>query len=185
MPIAATASLNAVWGIGTLVGLLLAGLWIVPRLGKLSAARLGCRLIAASLALLVVAGFIGRVPALQGVLFLFGLAAGIGTNSALVLMLDLTLPQAAGTFVGLWGLGQALSRALGKVLGGGLLDLGRLLQERWLPQISTALPAFALVLGVETLVALAALVLLSRLNPRQFREDAGRSLNRVLALELG
>ncbi|MEB3261016.1 MAG: BCD family MFS transporter [Cyanobacteriota bacterium] len=185
MPIAATASLNAVWGIGTLVGLLLAGLWIVPRLGKLSSARLGCRLIAASLALLVVAGFIGRVPALQGVLFLFGLAAGIGTNSALVLMLDLTLPQAAGTFVGLWGLGQALSRALGKVLGGGLLDLGRLLQERWLPQISTALPAFALVLGVETLVALAALMLLSRLNPRQFREDAGRSLNRVLALELG
>ncbi len=185
MPIAATASLNAVWGIGTLVGLLLAGLWIVPRLGKLNAARLGCRLIAASLALLVVAGFIGKVPALQGVLFLFGLAAGIGTNSALVLMLDLTLPQAAGTFVGLWGLGQALSRAIGKVLGGGLLDVGRLLQERWLPQVPSALPAFALVLSVETLVALTALVLLSRLNPRQFREDAGRSLHRVLALELG
>jgi BCD family chlorophyll transporter-like MFS transporter len=185
MPIAATASLNAFWGMGTLLGLLLAGLWIVPRLGKLSAARLGCRLIAATLALLVVAGFIRSVPVLQGVLFLFGLAAGIGTNSALVLMLDLTLPQAAGTFVGLWGLGQALSRAIGKVLGGGLLDLGRLLQERWLPQISSALPAFALVLGVETLVALAAIVVLSRLNPRQFREDAGRSLHRVLALELG
>jgi len=185
MPIAATASLNAVWGIGTLIGLLLAGLWLVPRLGKLSAARLGCQLIAASLALLVVAGFIGRVPVLQGVLFLFGLAAGIGTNSALVLMLDLTLPQAAGTFVGLWGLGQALSRAMGKVLGGGLLDAGRLLQERWLPQVSTALPAFALVLGVETLVALTAWLMLSRLNPRQFREDAGRSLNRVLAVELG
>lgn len=185
MPIAATASLNAVWGMGTLTGLLLAGLWIVPRLGKLSAARLGCRLIAATLALLVVAGLTGRVPVLQGVLFLFGLAAGIGTNSALVLMLDLTLPQAAGTFVGLWGLGQALSRALGKVLGGGLLDLGRWLQALWLPQISTPLPAFALVLAVETLVAIAALVLLSRLNLRQFKEDAGRSLSRVLALELG
>jgi BCD family chlorophyll transporter-like MFS transporter len=185
MPIAATASLNAVWGIGTLAGLLLAGLWIVPGLGKLRAARLGCRLIATTLALLVVAGFTGRVPVLQGVLFLFGLAAGIGTNSALVLMLDLTLPQAAGTFVGLWGLGQALARALGKVLGGGLLDLGRALQERWLPELSSALPSFALVLSVETLVALAALVLLSRLNPRQFQEDAGRSLNKVLALELG
>ncbi len=185
MPIAATASLNAVWGMGTLAGLLLAGLCIVPWLGKLNAARLGCRLIAVTLLLLVVAGFTGQVPVLQAVLFLFGLAAGIGTNSALVLMLDLTLPQAAGTFVGLWGLGQALSRALGKVVGGGLLDLGRLLQERWLPQTTSALPAFALVLSVETLVALAALVLLSRLNPRQFREDAGRSLNRVLALELG
>lgn len=185
MPIAATASLNAVWGLGTLAGLLLAGLWIVPRLGKLNAARLGCRLIAATLALLIAAGFSGRVPVLQGVLFFFGLAAGIGTNSALVLMLDLTLPQAAGTFVGLWGLGQALSRALGKVLGGGLLDLGRALQERWFPPLSSPLPAFALVLAVETLVALAALLVLSHLNPRQFREDAGRSLNRVLSLELG
>lgn len=185
MPIAATASLNAVWGMGTLAGLLLAGLWIVPWMGKLNAARLGCRLIAATLVLLVFAGFTGRVPVLQAVLFFFGLAAGIGTNSALVLMLDLTLPRAAGTFVGLWGLGQALSRAVGKVLGGGLLDLGRLLQDRWLPQSPSPLPAFALVLSVETLVALAALVLLSRLNLRQFREDTGRSLHRVLALELG
>jgi BCD family chlorophyll transporter-like MFS transporter len=185
MSIAATASLNAVWGIGTLLGLLLAGLCIVPVLGKMNAARLGCRLIAITLALLVLAGFSGTVPVLQGILFLFGLAAGIGTNSALVLMLDLTLPQAAGTFVGLWGLGQAMSRAAGKVLGGGLLDLGRLLQERWLPQSASALPAFALVLSVEMLVVLAALVVLSRLNPRQFREDAGRSLHRVLSVELG
>jgi BCD family chlorophyll transporter-like MFS transporter len=185
MPIAATASLNAVWGMGTLAGLLLAGLWIVPGLGKLSAARLGCQLIAATLVLLVLAGFTSRVPVLQTVLFFFGLAAGIGTNSALVLMLDLTLPRAAGTFVGLWGLGQALARALGKVLGGGLLDVGRFLQERWLPQISSAFPAFALVLSAEILIALTALVLLSRLNPRQFREDAGRSLDRVLAQELG
>ena len=185
LPIAATASLNAVWGMGTLAGLLLAGTWIVPSLGKLNAARLGCRLIAVSLALLIVAGFTGRVPVLQGVLFLFGLAAGIGTNSALVLMLDLTLPQAAGTFVGLWGLGQALSRALGKLLGGGLLDLGRWLQERWLLQSPTAFPAFALVLTVETLVAMGALLLLSRLNPRQFKEDADRRLSQVFAAEIG
>lgn len=185
MPIAATAALNGVWGMGTLAGLLLAGLWIVPRLGKLSAARLGCRLIAMSLLLLILAGLLGRVSVLMPVLFVFGLAAGIGTNSALVLMLDLTLPQAAGTFVGLWGLGQALSRALGKVMGGGLLDLGRLLQARWLPQISSAFPAFALVLAVEALVAIVALLVLARLNPRQFQEDAGRSLHQVLAVELG
>ena len=162
MPIAATSSLNAVWGIGTLLGLLVAGLWIVPQLGKLRAARLGCQLIAATLLLLLLSGLLGRVPLLQGVMFLFGLAAGIGTNSALVLMLDLTLPQAAGTFVGVWGLAQALSRALGKVLGGGLLDGGRWLQHQWFGSATTAFPAYALVLGVETLVALAALQMLSR-----------------------
>jgi BCD family chlorophyll transporter-like MFS transporter len=184
MPIAATASLNAVWGTGTLLGLLLAGLLIVPRLGKLATARLGCQLIAVSLLLLLLVGFSGRVPLLQVVMLLFGLAAGIGTNSALVLMLDLTLPEAAGTFVGVWGLAQALSRALGKLLGGGLLDGGRWLQQS-LGLGAGAFPAYALVLGVEVLVALAALWMLSRLNLRQFREDTGRSLSKVLALELG
>jgi len=184
MPIAATASLNAVWGIGTLLGLLFAGLWLVPRLGKLATARLGCQLILASLVLLLLAGLVARVPVLQVVLFLFGLAAGIGTNSALVLMLDLTLPEAAGTFVGVWGLAQALSRALGKVVGGGLLDLGRGLQQL-LPVPDGAYLPYALVFAVEVAVAFAALLLLSRLNLRQFREDTGRSLSKVLALELG
>ncbi len=184
MPIAATASLNAVWGMGTLAGLLMTGFWLGPKLGKLASARLGCQLMVATLVLLLLAGLTGRVPVLQAVMLLFGLAAGIATNSSLVLMLDLTLPQAAGTFVGVWGLAQALSRALGKVLGGGLLDLGR-----WLQAIlhlgSSAYPAYALVLAVEILVAIGALVLLARLNLRQFREDTGRSLVRVLSLELG
>ena len=184
MPIAATASLNAFWGVGTLAGLLLAGLWLVPRLGKLAAARLGCQLIVATLGLLLLCGFSGNASALKGVLLLFGLAAGIGTNSALVLMLDLTLPQAAGTFVGVWGLAQALSRALGKVVGGGLLDLGRWLQSA-VGLAPDPLPAYALVLLVEMAVALLALVLLARVNLRQFREDTGRTLNKVLALELG
>ncbi|MCT0208822.1 BCD family MFS transporter [Synechococcus sp. CS-1332] len=180
MPIAATAQLNAFWGVGTLVGLLLAGLWVVPRLGKMATARLGCQLIALSLLLLIVAGLTARIPFLQAVMVLFGLAAGIGTNSALCLMLDLTLPQAAGTFVGVWGLAQALSRAIGKLLGGGLYDIGRSL-----PLGQGPYGPFALVLGVELLVALAALVLLSRVNVRQFREDTSRSLSQVLELELG
>jgi MFS transporter, BCD family, chlorophyll transporter len=184
MSIAATASLNALWGVGILMGLVLAGLWITPTLGKFATARLGCQLIVASLALLLLSGVTARVPVLQVVMVLFGLAAGIGTNSALVLMLDLTLPQAAGTFVGVWGLAQALSRALGKVFGGGLLDLGRFLTLQFTGG-TDPFPAYALVLGVELLVATAALLILSRVNLRQFREDTGRSLSRVLALEIG
>lgn len=38
-------------------------------------------------------------------------------------------------------------------------------------------------LGIEVLVAVAALMLLDRLNVRQFREDTGRSLSRVLVAE--
>ena len=162
-----------------MLGLLLAGLWIVPRLGKLATARLGCQLIVASLLLLMLCGLNPSVPLLKLVLLLFGLSAGIATNSALCLMLDLTLPQATGTFVGVWGLAQALSRAMGKLIGGGLYDLGRLL-----PLGSGPYPPFALVLGVEALVALAALLALERVNVRQFREDTDLGLRRILAMEL-
>jgi BCD family chlorophyll transporter-like MFS transporter len=161
------------------VGLLVAGLWIVPWLGKLPTARLGCRLIVLTLLLLLLSGLTAQPVVLKAVMLLFGLATGIATNSALCLMLDLTLPEAAGTFVGVWGLAQALARALGKVIGGGLLDLGRLLP------FGGAYPPYALVLFIEILVAASALLLLARLNVRQFKEDTERSLERALALELG
>ena len=181
MPIGATAALSALWGVGTLVGLLLAGFWLVPRLGKFASARLGCQLILACLLLLVLVGLTARPELLKLVMVLFGLASGIGTNSTLCLMLDLTLPEAAGTFVGVWGLAQALSRALGKVLGGGLLDLARGLQ----PGHGAGYVSYAAVLLVEAAIAFLALALLARLNLRQFREDTGRTLDRVLAAELG
>ncbi|MEI6615063.1 MAG: BCD family MFS transporter [Cyanobium sp. ELA507] len=183
MPIAATAQLNAFWGVGTLLGLLVAGIWVVPRLGKLGAARLGCRMIAATLLMLLLSGLTASVPLLKVVMVLFGLAAGIGTNSALCLMLDLTLPEVAGTFVGVWGLAQALSRAIGKVVGGGLLDVGRLLSGSAVGHSPNPFPAYALVLGVEFVVALGALLLLDRVNVHQFREDTGRSLAQVLVAE--
>jgi BCD family chlorophyll transporter-like MFS transporter len=183
MPIAATAQLNAFWGVGTLLGLLVAAIVVIPRLGKLQTARLGCRLITASLLLLLLCGLTASVPLLKVVLLLFGLAAGLATNSALCLMLDLTLPEVAGTFVGVWGLAQALSRALGKVIGGGLLDLGRLLPPVGGGTVAEAYPAFAVVLGVECIVAASALVVLDRVNVRQFREDAGARLQQVLLAE--
>jgi len=180
LSISASTQLNAFWGVGTLVGLLLAGLLVVPRLGKLPSARLGCRLILISLVLLILCGLTRSVFLLQFVMILFGLAAGIATNSALCLMLDLTLPQAAGAFVGVWGLAQALSRAIGKLLGGGLLDLGR-----QLPLGPGPFPAFALVLSVEALVTFGALLLLASLNVHQFRQDTASSLERVLSMEMG
>jgi len=180
LPIAATASLSAIWGMGTLSGLLLAGFWMVPRLGKLACARLGCQMILGSLLLLTLVGFTAQPAVLKVVLFLFGLATGIGTNATLVLMLDLTLPEVAGTFVGVWGLAQAYSRAAGKVLGGGMLDLAR-----WLISSENPFFAYGAVFLVEAAIAVLALVLLNRVNLHQFREDTGRSLDRVLAVELG
>ena len=174
-----TTLLNAFWGTGTLVGLLIAGLWFTPTFGKLRSARTGCWMILASLLLLVAAGLIANTGTLLVVMVLFGLSAGIGTNSALSLMLDLTLPQLAGTFVGVWGLAQAMSRALGKVMGGGLLDLGRLVSGADQP-----LPAFAFVFVIEAGVVLIAIWILGRLNTAEFRRDTETKLETLLMASL-
>lgn len=152
----------------------------MPRLGKYATARLGCQLILASMLLLILCGLVGQVALLQAVLLLFGLASGIGTNSTLCLMLDLTLPEAAGTFVGVWGLAQAFSRATAKLMGGGLLDLGRAI----IPGQGPYLP-YALVLGMAALIALAALRVLDAVNVHRFRDDTSRQLTQVLTTELG
>ena len=179
MPISKTTLLNAYWGSGTLIGLLIAGLWFTPRFGKLQAARIGCWMILCSLLLLVASGLSGSRSSLTVVMVLFGLSAGIGTNSALSLMLDLTLPQLAGTFVGVWGLAQAMSRALGKVLGGGLLDLGRTLTGS-----GQALQAFSFVFIIETTFVLMAIAILSQLNTAQFKRDTETRLETLLMANL-
>jgi len=186
LPISQSTILNALWGGGTLVGLLLAGFLITPKLGKMASSRLGCQLITLSLVLLLLAGCTAQVMVLQVVMVLFGFAAGIATNSTLSLMLDLTLPEAAGTFVGAWALAQALSRAMGKLLGGGLLDLGHLLipagwPGQWLPP---AFPAYGFVLLIEILLMAAATWSLGAVRVHQFRSDTENSLAKVLAMEL-
>lgn len=186
LPISKSTLLNGFWGGGTLVGLLLAGFWITPKLGKMASSRLGCQLTTVSLALLLLAGCTGQVSVLQVVMVLFGVAAGIATNATLSLMLDLTLPEAAGTFVGAWALAQALSRAMGKLMGGGLLDLGRILfadgwGAGWLP---SAFPPYGFVLLIEVLIMAAATWSLGAVRVHQFRGDTAGTLSKVLALEL-
>ena len=186
LPISQSTILNALWGTGTLLGLLLAGFLITPRLGKMAGSRLGCQLTTLSLALLFLAGCTGEVMVLQVVMVLFGFAAGIATNATLSLMLDLTLPEAAGTFVGAWALAQALSRAVGKLMGGGLLDLGHVLipaglGANWLP---SAFPPYGFVLFIEVLLMAAATWSLGAVRVHQFRGDTAGALTKVLALEL-
>ncbi|WP_081936920.1 MULTISPECIES: MFS transporter [unclassified Prochlorococcus] len=179
LPISKTTLLNAYWGIGTLVGLLIGGLLIIPRIGKYSAAKLGCWMIAYSLGLIILSGVIGNSNLLFGILFIFGIAAGIATNSALSLMLDLTLPQVAGTFVGVWGLAQALSRAMGKLMGGGLLDLGRIFSGQDNP-----LSAFAFVFTVEIIIVLSSILILNYVNVNKFKKETSAKMETLIMSEL-
>ncbi len=179
LPISQTTLLNAYWGIGTLIGLLIGGLWITPKLGKLNTAKIGCWMIVNSLFLLIISGVIKNENALYGVLLIFGLSAGIATNSALSLMLDLTLPEMAGTLVGVWGLAQALSRAMGKIFGGGLLDIGRLVIGPDNPFLS-----FSFVFLLEIIVTCCAIAVLAKVSVKKFREETSSTMQTLMMAEL-
>lgn len=178
MTVAQTTQLNAFWSLGILVGIVLTGFWIVPKLGKQKTAQLGCLLVAGSFAFTILSGFTGKPLLLQLCMILFGLASGITTNGAISLMLDLTAAETAGTFIGAWGLSQAMSQALATLIGGALLDLGRLLFP------SSPVLTYATVFGVEAGVMLLAVYLLGRVSVTEFREKTRRLLTDVLALEL-
>lgn len=179
LPISKTTLLNAYWGIGTLVGLLIGGLWITPKIGKFLTAKIGCWMITFSLGLLVISGVFRNENLLFGVLLIFGLAAGIATNSALSLMLDLTLPEVAGTFVGVWGLAQALSRAMGKLLGGGLLDIGRMIGGKEDPLI-----AFSFVFLLEIIITISAIYVLNNVSVNKFKKETSMKMETLIMADL-
>jgi BCD family chlorophyll transporter-like MFS transporter len=153
------------------------GFVIVPRLGKQRTAQLGCLFTAGCFVLVILSGLTETQVMLRSAVMLFGLASGILTNGAVSLMLDLTAAETAGTFVGAWGLAQALSQATATVAGGALLDLGRNLFQ-------SPLPAFSLVFACQAVGMLIAVWLLNRVDVQEFRTKASKAIAAVLETDL-
>ena len=178
MPIAATTQLNAYWGMGTLLGLGVTGFWVVPRLGKRPTTLLGCGLAALGFLGILLAGWVRQVWLFTLMVFAFGVAAGVSTTGALTLMLDLTLAETAGTFIGAWGLAQALARALATLCGGGLLELG----SNWFG--AESFWAYVPVFGTQIVLLLTAATLLRTVDVKLFTERTRMALGELLAEEL-
>lgn len=177
MCVSETTRLNAFWGTGVLIGISSTGFLIVPRLGKQKTAQLGCLTVALTLVLVMLSGFSANQQLLQGALVLFGLASGVTTTGAISLMLDLTAAETAGTFIGAWGLAQAMARGLATVTGGAVLDVGKqLFTEKVL--------AYGLVFGLQALGMITAIWFLSRVNVREFQRNAKLAIASILESEL-
>ena len=177
MTIAETTKLNAFWGTGTLIGLSTTGFLIVPRLGKKKTIQVGALAVAVCFGLIILSGTTANQKLLQGALILFGFSSGITTTGALSLMLDLTAAETAGTFIGAWGLAQAMARGLATITGGALLDLGKTL-------FTTLLLAYGLVFALQALGMILAVWCLSRVNVAEFRTKAKLAMTSVMESEL-
>lgn len=177
MSIGETTMLNSFWGIGILIGYGITGFYVVPRLGKTKTTKIGCILVALSFTLIILAGLTAMPQILQGAMVLFGVAAGITTIGSISLMLDLTAVETAGTFVGAWGLAQAMSRGIAIALGGWILDIGRFIfTDAWL--------AYGFVFVCEGFVALGAIVLLNRVNVQEFQNTTREATAMVMEGDL-
>ncbi|MGB0561671.1 MAG: BCD family MFS transporter [Spirulinaceae cyanobacterium] len=177
MSIGDTTALNTFWGIGVLVGYSLTGFWVIPRLGNQNAARWGCGLVALCFGLIILSGFTQNPSLLKGAVVLFGLAAGVATISSIGLMLDLTTAENAGTFIGAWGLSQAIARGVGIFSGGVILDVGK-----WL--FNVPLLAYSAVFTLQALCMVGAIAILTNVNVTAFRSNSRRTLATVMEAEL-
>ncbi|MBD2355682.1 BCD family MFS transporter [Tolypothrix sp. FACHB-123] len=177
MPLAESTQLNVFYGTGILIAYGITGFIIVPRLGKRRTAKLGCILVAFASLLLGFSGFSANPAFLKFGLVLFGLATGFLTTAAVSLMLDLTAAEAAGTFIGAWGLAQSISRGLAVVIGGAVLDTGRKL----LPSLELA---YGLVFVLEAIGMLVSIWFLNRVNVAEFQTSTKQAIASVLESDL-
>jgi BCD family chlorophyll transporter-like MFS transporter len=177
MCIAQTTQLNAFWGTGTLFGIAATGFMLIPRIGKQKTTKYGCIFATICFILLIFAGFSANQSLLKSSLLFFGLASGMITAGATSLMLDLTAAETAGTFIGAWGLSQAIARGLATVLGGTILNIGKVV-------FSSPVLAYGLVFLVQALGMILAVWLLSRVDVKEFKENARAAIATVMKGEI-
>ena len=174
MAVAQTSRLTSIWGIGvflTLVG----GLPLVRRWGKKTAANIGALVAALAFAVIIATGLLDNSAFFMGAVLLLGLGGGLMTVSNLSFMLDMTVPQAAGLYIGAWGVANFAGQALGSILSGLLRDLLLLFT-------GSTLVGYLTVFGMEVVGLLIAVWLFRTISVEEFRRNVDLQLHDVLAV---
>jgi len=148
----------------------------------------GCSWAAVCLLGITLSGLTGNPSVLLTAVFCFGIASGILTLGAIVLMLDLTVAETAGTFIGAWGLAQAIARGSATVLGGGVLDLGRAMLRAFGSTGEVGEPqaflAYGLVFTLQAVGMMIAILLLSRVDIQEFQANAKAAITAALESDM-
>lgn len=174
LPVAMTSRLTSIWGVGLFLTLL-GGLPLVRRWGKKPSANVGALVTALAFALIIATGVAGQSSLFMATVFLLGLGGGLMTVSNLSFMLDMTVPQAAGLYMGAWGVANFAGQAVGNIISGLVRDL-----LYWLT--GNAILGYITVFGLEILGLLAAVWLLRTISVEQFRRDAEVRLADIVVL---
>jgi MFS transporter, BCD family, chlorophyll transporter len=162
---AETTRFNAYMGLGVIPGMLVGGIWLMPRRGKRWTTGLGTWILVLAFIGLATSSFLGVSRGLPLVILLLGLGAGFFTVGGVALMMDMTAGEHTGLFVGAWTLIQALAKGPASLIGGGLHD-------GFLALGASAGQAYGSVFALEAVGVLVSIVLLSRLAIGEFQREA-------------
>jgi BCD family chlorophyll transporter-like MFS transporter len=161
---ASTTRFNAYMGIGLIAGMLPGGLLLIPRIGKSAVAQIGCTILVLAFGLLAASGFAASAAVLPLLITLLGLGAGFFTVGSVALMMDMTLKEHTGLFVGVWTLAQAVAKGPASLVAGAL-------QSAFVALGAPVGQAYGTVFAIEALGMLWALLLLRRVEPKVLPQE--------------
>ncbi len=161
---ASTTRFNAYMGVGLIGGMLPGSLLLIPRIGKSAVAQIGCTILVLAFALLAASGYAGSAAGLPLLITLLGLGAGLFTVGSVSLMMDMTLKEHTGLFVGVWTLAQAVAKGPASLASGAL-------QSAFVALGAPAGQAYGAVFAIEALGMLCALMLLRRVEPQALQQE--------------
>jgi MFS transporter, BCD family, chlorophyll transporter len=164
LPVAVTTRLESIWGVGVFITLI-GGFWLVRRYGKKSVANVGSLVSVVAFGLIIYFGYVINTQGFMGAVLLLGLGGGLMTVSNLSFMLDMTIPAAAGLYMGAWGVANFAGQAIGNIGSGFLRDV--LYQTTGNPLIG-----YAAVFGLEAIAILYAVWYFRTISVEQFRREA-------------
>lgn len=178
MNVGETTRLTQQWGIGVLIAMLGSGIFLIRWVGHLNLLRIGLVTSALVFVGVILAGALDHFIPFTALVFLMGLSTGMAAAGMLAGLITFTTPAHAALLLGVWGVANALGRALGSLMGGSVVEVlmrftgGNLFM------------AYSGVFVMEVLLLLGAFVLTYRLRFIEQDEALGADLNDV-ALAVG
>ena len=164
MPVQETTRITSIWGVFTLVALLVAGA-LERRTSKHKVAAWGGWMALLGFVLISLSGILVNTSVFYTGVVLLGVGTGLSTVSNLALMLDMTTVGKVGLFIGAWGMSNAISRLSGSVISGAVRD-------SFTQVLPNPIMAYVIVFGIMAALILISLIMLRRINVAAFREQA-------------
>ncbi len=161
MDVGATTQLTVFWGLGLIAGMLLSGIILIKWLGHMRVLRIG--LVANMLVFIgiIVAGLGGNLGLFRSLVLVMGFSTGLAGAGMLTIIINFTSYLRAGLLLGVWGVANQLGRALGSLMGGGVVDIMQGVTN------GNAFLSYATVFAIEVGMLVIAFLLSYRLNLKE------------------